>query len=173
MISTLITAFLIISQTFNASPLSFSEANKQINEYKSYFTTAYTEPFVSYGYSDEITREKTIEDPYVGTQGAGITLYKNKSGETVRLKFEYMGERGQTETNIYFVGDFYYVTKLTRIYSAYSFMADGIGDFLSTEFAEYLVIGDETFLIDRISERLIPYDGTVISEYEREYMESD
>jgi hypothetical protein len=172
MFSTFIAAVLIIAQVFNASPYTYADVSKKIGEYKSHFTTAYTEPFEKYGYSDEITREKTIEDPNIGTQGAGITLYKNKAGETVRLNFQYMGERGQTEKNIYIVGDFYYVTKLTRIYSSYSFYADGTGDFLSAEFAEYIVIDDETFLIDRISERLVPFDEAVISEYERGYMDS-
>jgi hypothetical protein len=167
MISTLAAAVLIIAQIFTASPYSYTEVVKQINEYESYFTTAYTESFVNYGYSDVITREKTIEAPYIGTQGAGITLYKNKAGETVRLNFQYMGERGQTEKNIYIIGDYYYVTVLTRFYSAYSFMADGIGDFLETEFSEYIVIGDETFLIDRVSERLIPSQYDAISDYER------
>jgi hypothetical protein len=151
-------------------PMTYTAVTNEIKEYNSYFTTAYTEAYVDYGYEDTITKE-TVIDETAGTQGAGITTYKNISGDIVRIHFWFMGERGQAEENIYVLSNYYYVTTLTRFYSSYSFAADGGGDFLTTEFAEYIVYEDRTYLIDRISKKLLPTAEDVISEYEWGYFE--
>jgi hypothetical protein len=163
---------LAIAVSLSGEPtMNYAAVDRDIDDYMSYFTTAYTEPFVKNGYDDIITKELTIEDPNIGTEGVGITKYKNKAGDTVRIYFWYMGERGQVEKNIYVTGDYYYVTELRHYYSSYTFMADGIGDILDSEFSEYIVYNDRTYLIDRISERLLPIDEAVISEYEWGYFE--
>jgi hypothetical protein len=149
---------------------NYIEIKNKIGDYMDDFVNVYSSAYSDdFEIDDKIKKEITVDEAY-GTNGVQITKYINSKDESIRYFFWFMGEWGQTEENIYKIENFYYVTTLSHRYSTYSVYV-GDGDFLWSEFSEYIVINDDYFLIDRISESLVRIDENPISEYEKSYLD--
>lgn len=134
----------------------------ELTDYKNNFRTLFTDK--------KILREDTNIFGE-STEGGIGTEYKDEQGNIIRYRKILYGELGKCEINYYIFGeDKYYCTWLQSNCSRYIFSPDLDMDILDYNFKQYYVCNDKYYIINDISEELIPINEMPISAY-NDYLE--
>ncbi len=158
------TAFVIQSQTaiesqsdndYDTDSLhSFEKVISLTNDYMSMFRTEYTTDALD-GENLRIIIEQADLDVQ-STEGSTYNIYKKPDGDIIRACLVVYGETGKSITNFYEIKEnMYVISKLTTYYSS-GIMTAGFQDALNYTIEECFFDGTNFYIIDRISEKLIP-----------------